>query len=139
MTLAGCGSALQQSVNVANALGGAAVAAGTQVNADYAVAVRSCQYAPAGEVSPLPVATQRSCLDRADATYGPALTAYDSFLAVWPSFALLVHTAEAWQMMGKVPPLDKIAALLPQIVVTAEAFTVAFVALQQPKFPAVKP
>jgi hypothetical protein len=138
--LTGCaGTPLQTAISVANALGSAATAAGAQVNADFAVAEKQCQYAPAGETSPLPLDTQRACLDRVLADYKPALIAYDDFLAVWPLAANLIHTEEARELMGGAPVVDQITALLPRLIAAASKFSAAFLALQNPKLPPLVP
>lgn len=135
LALTGCGSRLAVGIRVANALGAASVAAGVQVNADFDAAEKACLFAPAGETSPLPLAAQRSCLDKTEASYRPALLAYDDFLAIWPLVATLVHTEEARELMGGAPVLDQIEALLPRLIDVASKFNAAYLALQSPKLP----
>ena len=131
--LTGCASPLATSVRVANALGTVASSAGSAVNGDFAKADRACLWTSDGAPSPLPLATQRSCLAATRASYGPALRAYDAFVLVWRPFAFAVRVAEANEVLGRAPALDSFAALLPELLRTADAFALQYKALVAPK------
>ncbi len=133
---AGCASSLSGAVGISNALGAAAVAAGTQVNADFARADKACLWTPGGAPSPLPLDAQAACLARTRAAYAPVLKAYDDFLAIWPAWSALVHFAEAQEVLGRRVDLSRILAMLPDVLRLADAFTAAYSTLASPPLPA---
>jgi hypothetical protein len=135
--LTGCASQLSNAIGVANALGAATESAGAQLNKDFAAADKACLYTPSGATIPLALDTQAQCVTRTRALYGPALKAYDDFLALWPAFAALVHFAEAAEVLGRKPDLSKVLALLPDVLRTADAFVAAYSALVSPALPAL--
>ena len=130
-----CASPLATSVRVANALGAVASASGAAVNSDFAKADKSCLWTSDGSPSPLPLATQKACLVATRASYGPALRAYDAFILVWRPFAFAVRVAEANEILGRAPSVDSFAALLPDLLRTADAFAVQYKALVAPPLP----
>jgi hypothetical protein len=133
--LLGCASPLTTSINVANALGGVASASGQQVNADFARADRACLWTPAGAPVTTTVDAQAQCLASVRAAYAPALKAYDAFLMIWQPFAFAVRVAEANEVLGRAPNLDSFAALLPELLRTADTFAAHYKALVAPPLP----
>lgn len=130
LTLAGCGvSALDTSIGVINTLGGVASAAGEHVNADFARDDRACLYGETGAPVTTSLDQQAACLTRIRTAYAPALRAYDDFALAWKAMALVIHDAQAAEAIGQTPNLDGIAALLPELFKTADAFTAVYRAL----------
>jgi hypothetical protein len=135
LTCTGCGSSLHSAIGVANALGTVASTAGARVNDDFAKADRACLWQPSGQPSIAPLDAQQACMTSVRASYGPALKAYDAFLLVWTPFAFAVRVAEANDVLGRAPDLDSFAALLPDLIRTADAFAFQYRALASPALP----
>lgn len=136
MLTTGCASPLTTSISVANALGTVASASGAQVNADFARADHACLWTPAGAPVTTTLDAQAACLTSVRATFAPALKAYDTFLLVWQPFSFAVRVAEANEALGRAANLDTFAALLPDLLRTADAFAAEYKALVAPALPA---
>ena len=132
LTCLGCGSQLSTAIGVANALGTVASSAGERVNADFAKADHACLWRPNGTPSTSTLTEQADCLSRVRASYAGPLKAYDDFLATWTAFSFAVRAAETAEILGRTGDLSKIAALLPEVLRTADAFTVAYTVLVAP-------
>ena len=78
---------------------------------------------------------QAQCLASVRAAYSPALKAYDAFLMVWQPFDFAVRVAEANEVLGRAPDLDSFAALLPDLLRTADTFAAQYKALVAPVLP----
>ena len=139
--LAGCARQLTQAINVANVLGTVASVSGAQVNADFARADHACLWTPAGAPVTTSLDAQAACLKQVRATFAPALKAYDAFLLVWRPFAFAVRVAEANEVLGRAPSVNTFAALLPDLLRTADVFAAEYKTLAAPSLPtkAVQP
>lgn len=125
LTLAGCASPLQSTINVVNALSAGSVDAGKKLNADFATAEKACLITPT-------LKEQRACLDKTEATMVPALGAFDDFYALLLLTGAVVRVEEAREAAGGKPSLAQLLMLTPQLIAMAQRFNEALVTLRTP-------
>jgi len=124
LALTGCAAPLQTSIDVVNVVTAGSVPAITKVNADFSAAEHACL---AGAVD---LASQRSCLDRTEARFVPALQAGDDLAALLALAVAVIRTEEAREKAGGAPALEQAAMLVPELLALADRFNAALAAMR---------
>ncbi len=124
LALTGCAAPLQTAVDVVNVVSAGSVPAISKVNADFAAAEHACL------ASAVDLPSQRSCLDRTEARFVPALQAGDDLAALLALAVAVIRTEEARERAGGAPALAQVTMLVPELLTLAQRFNDALVAMR---------